>query len=417
MLTTTGEHWRYARVTNATLTGYVATLWTNALGGDFWGGFQTPTSPDVNYELANFANQFHARLSLKSDAFANTLTIWTNYNGNIGSRDVDLGSEGDNDLTINGLGSGVPVRGTLGWTIFRTETSTGKLIIGDANDLVLSTCWYDISVPIVDNTNGVPGKLTITTPHYVTLSGASTYSGGTDFSPGWGSSLNINSGGALGTGPLWINGSGVSGSPAVIDNSSGAPVTLSNNNAQAWNADFVFAGSTNLNMGTGPVSLGTSPGPVRTVNVGAAVFTVGAITNGTHPHLPTTALVKTGAGTLELTGAGTYTGTTTVRAGTLTLGPDATLTSSELIMAAGAALHLKGSESLPEDVRIDLHGMLQLDTHVYVRRGALWIDGVRIRDGAYGSSASPVAYADDTYFAGIGVLHVGLAKGMIFNIR
>ena len=135
----------------------------------------------------------------------------------------------------------------------------------------------------------------------LTLSGANTYSGGTTINAG---TLNINNTSALGTGTFTIAG----GSNAIIDNATAGPITLSNNNAQAWNGNFTFTGTQSLDLGTGAVTLGAS----RTVTVNANNLTVGGVISGTG-----FGLTKAGNGTLTLSGANTYTGATTVNAGTL----------------------------------------------------------------------------------------------------
>src|SRR4029077_18849597 len=91
---------------------------------------------------------------------------------------------------------------------------------------------------------------------------------------------------------------------------SGGAITLSNNNAQAWNADFAFTGTQNLNLGTGAVTLGAS----RTVTVNGSTLTVGGVISGSG-----FSLTKAGSGTLTLSGANTYTGGTTLNAGTLNI--------------------------------------------------------------------------------------------------
>ena len=132
------------------------------------------------------------------------------------------------------------------------------------------------------------------------LSGTSTYTGGTNLVAG---EIGINSPTALGTGPFVI------GAGTTIDNTSGSPLSVSTTNAQTWNGNFSFGGSADLNLGTGTVTLASSP--VVTVNGGT--LTVGPIVDGGTGK----GLTKDGPGTLALAGASNYSGTTTVSNGTL----------------------------------------------------------------------------------------------------
>ena len=82
------------------------------------------------------------------------------------------------------------------------------------------------------------------------------------------------------------------------------------NSAQSWNGDFTFNGTQNLNMGTGPVTLGSN----RIVTVNANTLTVnGLISDGGNGF----SLTKAGPGTLTLTAANTYGGGTNISGGTL----------------------------------------------------------------------------------------------------
>ncbi|HYO07841.1 MAG TPA: autotransporter-associated beta strand repeat-containing protein [Tepidisphaeraceae bacterium] len=126
----------------------------------------------------------------------------------------------------------------------------------------------------------------------LTINNANTYANGTTLSAG---TLNLNNASAIGTGTLTITG-------GALGNTSGAPVALSTNNVQAWNGDFSFAGSSDLDMGTGAVTLGGA-GTSRTVTVAAGTLTVGEVRSAAYD------LVKQGAGTLILTSTGA-TGTT-----------------------------------------------------------------------------------------------------------
>ena len=148
------------------------------------------------------------------------------------------------------------------------------------------------------------------------LSGTNTYGGGTTLGAG---RLNLSSSAALGTGSLTI------AAATTLDNSSGSTLTL-NNNAQVWNGSFTFAGGSDLNLGTGAVTLGASP----VVTISSGTLTVGGVISGNYD------LTKAGAGWMLLTGANLYTGTTTVSAGTLQLGAGGTAGR----LSAGGALSI-----------------------------------------------------------------------------
>ena len=138
----------------------------------------------------------------------------------------------------------------------------------------------------------------------MTLSGASTYSGGTSLNAG---TLNINSVSAIGSGALTIAGS------TTINNTSGLPITLATNNTQTWSGDFTFGGSSALNMGTGAVTMMGN----RTITTnGAGALTVGPIGQSGGSWQ----LIKTGAGKLIFGGSNSYSGPTTISAGTLQIG-------------------------------------------------------------------------------------------------
>ncbi len=162
----------------------------------------------------------------------------------------------------------------------------------------------------------------------LTLNGSNTHSGGTTLSSG---QLNINNATALGAaaGTFTISG-------GTIDNTTGGSITLSNNNPQAWNGDFTFTGTQSLNLGTGAVTLGAS----RTVTVSGSTLTVGgAIGDGGNAR----GLTKAGAGTLLLSGSNSYTGTTTVNAGTLQINSNNRINDSSALTLAGGTFQASGT--------------------------------------------------------------------------
>ena len=156
-----------------------------------------------------------------------------------------------------------------------------------------------------------------------------------------------------------------------IDNTSGSARASTYNPRQEWNGDWTFIGSngaaSDLYMGNGGVSLGTTAETTRTVTVQNADTTLtvgGVISNGTNSTTPTTALTKAGAGTLKLTGQNTYTGPTTITAGTLEIGNDVETglvggsinSSSGMEIANGAELKYNSLTPLTANVSFGVNG-------------------------------------------------------------
>lgn len=158
--------------------------------------------------------------------------------------------------------------------------------------------------------------------------------------------------------------SGAAGSLSVLINNLGFTTTLSGNNnhrlGTTVNSGTLAVGSDTA-LGTGTLFLNpntalTSVGlrsianPINLVAGSIAIrntdtsntFTLGGVITGS------SGFDKTGAGTLILTGANTYTGTTTISAGTLQLGSGnlgGSLGSGAVSIASGASLRFDGSGS------------------------------------------------------------------------
>ncbi len=157
---------------------------------------------------------------------------------------------------------------------------------------------------------------------------------------------------------------------------------------------------------------GTQP-TANTLYLGGAMtgnLVSGAIANANdYPANPTAAplnIYKGDAGDWTLTGVNTYSGTTTVNAGTLVIDGG---TKSQCLPDAGL-LAISGT------------GKLRLNAGVREKVGSLRLGaGATIAGPAtYGSSASRAANTNDTYFTGTGVLYVGLdipSDGMILIIN
>ena len=134
------------------------------------------------------------------------------------------------------------------------------------------------------------------------LSGTNTYSGGTQLNSG---TLSLGSTTALGSGTLTIDGGTLDCSVASLVNG--------NNNAQAWNGNFAFAGTNALNLGTGNVTLGANVQINTSASGTTTPLTIAGNISGSY------GLAKVGTGVLVLSGSNTYTGTTTLSQGYLQL--------------------------------------------------------------------------------------------------
>ncbi len=268
-----------------------STLTTGSLAvgtaGDIW----TPSTGTVILNATNtlpatiFASFGNLTISSGTTALGQATTTTGLLNLAGGSMNM-----ADFTLTLGSLTGAGNLTNTSGGTTAQTIT------IGSDNT---SPAAY--SGAISDGTNTGSVSITKIGTGSLTLSGNNTYSGTTTLSAG---TLNINSPTAIGSGPFTI-----SAGATTIDNTSGAPITLSNNNVQNWNANFAFTGTNNLNLGTGAVSMSAA----RQITVNGGILTVGGVISGAFN------LNKLGVGALTLSGANTFTGGATLSLGTLNI--------------------------------------------------------------------------------------------------
>jgi fibronectin-binding autotransporter adhesin len=243
-----------------------------------------------------------------------------------GSAKSALTKDGSSTLTLSGTNTYTGA----------TTISTGTLQIGNGStdgSIATSSSITDNAALIFNlatastygNVISGSGTLTKTGAGTLTLSGANSFNGGASLSTG---TLNINHATALGTGTFTIAGG------TTINNSTAGAITMTANNPQTWNGDFTFTGTNDLNLGTGAVALGAT---TRQVTVSASTLTIGGVIGGTG------GLTKVGTGTWTLSGANTYTGTTTVSAGTVkTQGTAFWTTARTWSIASGAVLNIDG---------------------------------------------------------------------------
>ncbi len=189
--------------------------------------------------------------------------------------------------------------------------ATGNITLGVSGGSIL------LNDPLAINHNGT-GNLTIDRPilnafavaksgtGVLTLAAGNTFAGLTLNS----GTLNINHASALGaaTGTFTINGGTLDNTTAAAISTVSAPIAVEN--------DFAFAGTRDLTL-AGAANLGASAGTVRTITVNGGNLTFsGNISNGTTAK----SITKDGAGTLVYSAVNSYTGLTTIDAGTLKQG-------------------------------------------------------------------------------------------------
>ena len=113
----------------------------------------------------------------------------------------------------------------------------------------------------------------------------------------------------------------------------------------------------------------------------------------------TGSLTKSGAGTMRMTAVNTFSGDVTVSGGTLSIAQDNTIADgADVLISAGAKLDLDGGINDTVD--------------------ELYLGGVLMHPGVWGSESSGATYPNDTYFSGTGVLTVTQGpRGSLFKFR
>ncbi|MFZ4775156.1 MAG: beta strand repeat-containing protein, partial [Terrimicrobiaceae bacterium] len=227
------------------------------------------------------------------------------------------------------LGSNVRINSDAG-TLAITNTGT---ITGSGNDLTLGGAGNITLNSIIGTGNGLLTKDGVGT---ATLTAASTYTGATTVSAG---ALNIRNATALGTSAGGV--SVASGAALEVQNNitvSGEVLTLSGTGVSAGGAlrnmsgtntyggNIILASAARINSDAGLLTLsnaGTLTGAFALTVGGSGDMTIGRVI-GTGAGT----LTKDGGGTATLTAANTYTGLTTISAGTLVLGTNGSIAGS-----------------------------------------------------------------------------------------
>jgi autotransporter-associated beta strand protein len=265
---------------------------------------------------------------------------------------------------------------TAGTLQIGADGSTGTLPPGDVVNN--ATLRFDrTGTLLVPNNISGSGSITLDCPinaGTIVLSGTNSFTGGVSITSG---ALRITNSSALGSGTKTITmTNGTNGSPQLrLDGSAGGidlPDTIrfstSNINGSVINeaGDNILRGNFTLTSGggdtrilvnTGTLTLAGNMAPNttnRTLQLSGTGtgFATGIISNGSATNVP--AVTKNDAGTWTLSGANTYSGTTTVSAGTLKTGHPRALGDGigGTTVAAAGKLDLNGQSGIVEDITL-----------------------------------------------------------------
>ena len=360
------------------LTSSIANLWTNTAGTNNWGA-QGMTTDDTNWASSPAANPtVGSDILLDNTYVSSAQTIAVSGNQKVRNLQIDAPfsytlNGGSLELTTSAAAgpSGIFVtqtHGTAAQTINSAITAdnaievknstTSLLTLGGTVGLGANSVTFDgTGATTVSGVVSGTGSVVQNAAGTTTLSGANTYSGGTSISAG---TLNANNATALGTAGVTLSG-GILGS--TNSSSVSNAVTLTGNagltGITSGGTLTQSGGSYTLNMEnatqSGTLNLSDS-GTARTLTVqtDAGTSTIsGTIANGSTSTGD--ALVKTGAGTLVLSGSNTYTGSTTINAGTLDFSHTGSAYAGNITLNAGT-LGLGASNAISSSSNLTLNG-------------------------------------------------------------
>ncbi len=223
-----------------------------------------------------------------------TIPDIVSVNNRVGSTGINLFSNIAGGTTFNNRFDGGTLQLDGSTSTSATFTITGNRGFIDQNG------YAGTFAGVISNDGASTGRLVIknsgTRTGRVILSAANTYSGGTEVQAG--ATLQIASASALGTGALDLVGTATETATLAVT----ASTTITNAITVAGDPTFDIASGTTTTISS-VIADGASPGDV----------------------------VKTGLGTLVLTAANTYTGPTTISAGTLALSGSGSIAQSSAV--------------------------------------------------------------------------------------
>jgi len=294
--------------------------------------------------------------------------------------------------------------GTLGGTArFLANNSSGFLIGGEGAEgtttmsiipwLTATNANANGANPDGFSTYGANGIRALVTGEYAT----SITAGAT-------ANVNISSVSSL-AGDTTVNALRFSGS-SVGNLGTGRKLTITSGGIFFNSSGAGIGAAGNATAGT--VDFGTAEGVIWTISTNSN--SIGSVITGSG------GLTKSGTGTLQITGANTYTGATYVSSGTLIVGNGTNNsnlgTSGDVFVAAGSLLDLRNNNAIADASKLTLtlsglyNGKINLAATVNETIGSLFFGTASQAAGTWGSTLSSATFKNDTYFTGAGMLTV-----------
>ena len=364
------------------LTSSIANLWTGGAGNGTWGN-QGTTGSDANWANSPAANPAVGADVLLDNTYVSTgqtITIGTGQVQTIRNLQIDAPFSytlNGGTIDLNGTATTGPsgifvtqTHGTAAQTINSAITAENAIEVKNNTSSLLTlggTLGLGANTVTFDGTGAttVAGVVSGTGAAAIvqsgtgttTLGGANTYTGTTTISAG---TLNANTNTALGTGAVTLSG-GILGSTAGSTVTNAVTMTASSGLTGITSGGTLTqsGGSYTLNMEnatqSGTLNLSNN-GTARTLTVqtDAGTSTIsGTIANGSTSTGD--ALIKTGAGTLVLSGSNTYTGATTINAGTLNFSRTGSAYAGNITLNAGT-LGLGATNAISSSSNLTVNG-------------------------------------------------------------
>ena len=328
-----------------------------------------------------------------------------------GTLAISLGASETNGASSSALGA-IPGSATSGKLVFNGGTlsvtpsgaismaSNRGILVNAGGGTITNTAGQTLTLSsIIAGTGAMTFNVSNSSGGF-SIGGTNTFSGGATLG-GSGTFFVLNNS-AFGTGSLTLNG-------AQIRSSTGAASNLANTVTIAANTTFVSVASEQNLIFSGAATL--TGNRTLTANVGTNVAGRNVtFSGGISEDVAGRALTKAGTGTLTLSGASTYTGTTTVSAGRLALTKNTALynndtgswTAANITVANGATLALNvGSGGTDfSSANIDTLAALGTATTGFVSGSYLGLD----------STSGDFTYASDLANPNSGANAIGVIK-------